>query len=183
MNEVANIAKTSALAVWSLVLGILSLLCFGIIAGMPAIVLGHMGRSKIKQSRGALTGGGMALAGLILGYIGTVIVTIAIISAIAIPNFIAYKNKAFCSKAESEAMNTMAAIADYFSDPEHNTLPTIEQLASDPEYGYMPGEGVEVYISGDIEQFHITAVDTSGRCPRGYQYVYSEPASVNDGWQ
>jgi len=183
MNEVANIAKTSAMAVWSLVLGILSLLCFGIIAGIPAIVLGHMGRSKIKQSRGALTGGGMALAGLILGYIGTVIVTIAIISAIAIPNFIAYKNRGFCSKAVSEAMNTMAAISCYFSIPENETVPTMDQLVTDPDCAYVPGEGVEVYISGNIEQIHITAVDTSGQCHRGQQYVVSMPESMSDGWQ
>ena len=182
MNQPVNVARTSALAVWSLVLGILSLLCIGLFAGIPAIICGHMGRSRIKQSNGALTGGGMALAGLILGYIGTVIVTISIIAAIAVPNFIAYKDKAFCSRTEAEAMNAMAAIADYFSYPEHNTLPTMEQL-SDPEYGYMPAEGVEVHISGDTEQFQITVVDTSGRCPRGYQYVVSEPSSINDGWQ
>ena len=183
MNAPVNVARTSALAVWSMVLGILSLLCIGFFAGIPAIICGHMGRARIKQSQGALTGGGMALTGLILGYIGTVIVTISIIAAVAVPNFVAYRDKAYCSSAEMDAMNAMAVIADYFSDPEHNTLPTIEQLASDSEYGYMASEGVEVYISGDIEQFHITAVDTSGRCPQGYQYVYSEPASVNDGWQ
>jgi hypothetical protein len=183
MNQPVNVVKTSALAVWSLVLGILSLLCVGLFAGIPAIICGHMGRSRIKQSKGALAGGGMALTGLILGYIGTVIVTISIIAAVAIPNFIAYHDKAFCSKTEAEAMNAMAVLADYFSDPNHDTLPTIEQLISDPEYGYSPIGDVEVYISGDIEQIHVTAVDTSGRCSRGYQYVVSMPESVNDGWR
>ncbi len=86
MNEVANVAKASAFAVWSLVLGILSFLCFGLFAGVPAVICGHTARSKIKQSQGTAVGGGMALAGLILGYIGTVITTVAILAAIAVPN-------------------------------------------------------------------------------------------------
>ena len=183
MNEVAKIARTSALAVWSLILGILSLLCFGFFAGIPAIICGHMGRSKIKQSQGTLVGGGMALAGLIMGYIGAVFVTIGILAAIAIPNFIAYKQKAVCSRVEYEAMNAQTAIYCYFADPGHETLPTLAQLASDPECEYFPGQGVEIYISGNIEQIQITAVDTSGECPRGHQYVLSMPESMSDGWQ
>lgn len=56
--------KTSALAIWSLVLAVLG--CF---MGIPSIVLGHMARSEIARSEGRLTGGGLALAGLIIGYI------------------------------------------------------------------------------------------------------------------
>ena len=183
MNEAARVARTSALAVWSLILGILSLLCFAIFAGIPAIICGHMGRSRIKQSGGTLVGGGMALAGLILGYIGTTIVTIAIIAAIAVPNYIAYKNKAFCSRAESEAMWAMTAVSCYFADPAHDTVPTLAQLASDPECMYVPDESAEVYISGNMDQIQITAIDTSGECPQGHQYVVSMPENMTDGWQ
>ena len=183
MNEVVKVARTSALAVWSLILGILSLLCFGIFAGIPAIICGHMGRSRIKQSQGTLVGGGMALAGLIMGYIGAVIVTIGIFAAILVPNFIAYKDKAACGLAEAEAMNAMTAVSCYFADPEHDTAPTLAELATDPECEYYPMNGVEVYINGTFEQVQITAVDTSGRFPLGHQYVVSMPESMNDGWQ
>ncbi|MGD9090578.1 MAG: prepilin-type N-terminal cleavage/methylation domain-containing protein, partial [Desulfobacterales bacterium] len=37
-----------------------------------------------------------------------VIAIIGILAAIAIPNFIAYRNKAFCSAAESDANNIAA---------------------------------------------------------------------------
>ena len=90
MNEVVRTAKTSASAIWSLVLGILSLVCFGLFAGIPAVICGHAARSKVRQSQGALTGEGMALAGLILGYVGTILTSISIIAAILVPNFIAY---------------------------------------------------------------------------------------------
>jgi hypothetical protein len=67
MNQVIKAVKTSALAIWSLVLGILSLTCFGFLSGIPAVICGHIARSEIKKSEGRLEGEGMALAGLITG--------------------------------------------------------------------------------------------------------------------
>jgi Na+/pantothenate symporter len=90
MNQVQAPPRTSPLAVWSLVLGILSLLCFSFFAGIPAIICGHMGRSRIRDSQGALKGEGMALAGLILAYISMALFLIGMIAAIAIPNFTHY---------------------------------------------------------------------------------------------
>mgnify|MGYP001418269542 CR=1 FL=1 len=55
-----------------MILGIVSfVLCLGFLTGIPAIILGHISRGKIKRSNGQLGGGGMALTGLILGYITT----------------------------------------------------------------------------------------------------------------
>src|SRR5579864_7882169 len=61
--------QTDGKAMASLILGILSILCFGLLTGLPAIILGHISRGNIEQSRGRLIGAGMALAGLILGYV------------------------------------------------------------------------------------------------------------------
>ena len=47
-----------------------------------------------------------------------VIAIIGILAAIAIPNFIAYRNKAYCSRAESDANNIAAALSDYYSIPD-----------------------------------------------------------------
>jgi hypothetical protein len=66
---VAGYAPTNALAVASLVCGI-SQVFFWLLTGIPAIIMGHIARRQIKQ-RGE-QGDGMALAGLILGYIGLV---------------------------------------------------------------------------------------------------------------
>ena len=52
-----------------------------------------------------------------------VIAIIGILAAIAIPNFIAYRDKAFCSYAEQDAQSVMAALASYFSEPDHTTTP------------------------------------------------------------
>jgi Tfp pilus assembly protein PilE len=165
MNEIARTAKTSAQAVWSLVLGILSFLCFGFFTGIPAVICGHFARSNIRKSQGALTGGGMALAGLILGYVGIVVTTLGVLAAIAVPNFIAYKSKAFCSRVEAAGNNTAAAISDFYSDPNNTGLPTIAELAE--VTGYSPIENVTVEISGTEYDPVITVFDNSGKCPRG----------------
>jgi competence protein ComGC len=82
--------KTSALAIWSLVLGILSLFCFSIFAAIPGVICGHKALSRIKNSGGALAGQGLAIGGLVTGYIGVLlaIVMIPMMMAIAIPNFV-----------------------------------------------------------------------------------------------
>ena len=61
------------------ILGIISLICglLGLVGGLPsagiiniaAIVMGHMARSQIRQNPNE-DGAGIALAGLIMGYIG-----------------------------------------------------------------------------------------------------------------
>jgi type IV pilus assembly protein PilA len=82
--------QSSGKATASLVCGILFFLWpFTAIA---AVVLGHIALSEIKKSAGRLAGHGMALAGLILGYVGVAMVPfILIIAAIAIPNLLRSK--------------------------------------------------------------------------------------------
>jgi|GEM_PF-837171 len=59
---------TAGSAITSMVLGILSLAtCF--VTGVPAIICGHVARSKIRRSGGVYSGDGLAVAGLILGYV------------------------------------------------------------------------------------------------------------------
>jgi len=60
---------TNSLAIASLVCG-LSQFFAPFIAGIPAIVCGHVARSQIRRT--GERGDGMAMAGLVLGYIGVV---------------------------------------------------------------------------------------------------------------
>ncbi len=82
--------KTSGLAIWSLVLGIFGIVCFSIFAAIPGVICGHTALSRIKRSGGTLSGQGMAIAGLVIGYLGIAwaIVFIPLMAAIAIPNFV-----------------------------------------------------------------------------------------------
>jgi type II secretory pathway pseudopilin PulG len=96
----AQPAQTDTKATVSLVLGIISILCFGVLTGIPAIILGHISRGNISRSMGRLSGGGMALTGLILGYCSLVFSTF-FIAAIMIPNLLRARNAANESAAAS----------------------------------------------------------------------------------
>jgi hypothetical protein len=62
--------RTSVTAIISLVTGILGFVqILPVIGPIAAIITGHMAKSEIKKSAGTVTGGGMATAGLILGYL------------------------------------------------------------------------------------------------------------------
>ena len=70
-------ARTNSLAITSLVCGIAQFM-FGPLATIPAVVCGHVARSQIRRT--GEQGAGLALAGLILGWVGvgfTVLVLIA----------------------------------------------------------------------------------------------------------
>ena len=85
-----------------MILGIASFaLCLTFITGIPAIILGHISWSKVRRSMGQLKGEGMAMAGLIMGYLS--IPWFLIFAAIAIPNFA----KARISANEAVAMSTI----------------------------------------------------------------------------
>ncbi len=79
--------STNGLAIAALICGVCQVF-FWFLAGIPAIVLGHLARKQIRQSGEA--GDGMALAGLILGYVGLALtvlfVVVIVIIAIAAAN-------------------------------------------------------------------------------------------------
>ena len=68
-----SVVHTAPTAIWSLVLAVLSFTCGWLFTAIPAVICGHIARSKIRKSGGALHGKGIATAGLILGYIALVL--------------------------------------------------------------------------------------------------------------
>ena len=76
--------KSSGMAIASLIFGL-----FFLFFPLPivAVVFGHISLSRIKKSAGRLGGRGLAITGLVLGYLGIAMIPlILIIAAIAIPN-------------------------------------------------------------------------------------------------
>jgi Domain of unknown function (DUF4190)/Domain of unknown function (DUF1707) len=71
--------RTNSMAVASMVCGI-GQIFFWFLAGVPAIVFGHVARRQIRETGEA--GDGMALAGLIMGYLG-VLLPILLIAGVA----------------------------------------------------------------------------------------------------
>jgi hypothetical protein len=66
------------LGVWALVLGIVSFLCsLGFVTGIPAIIVGN--KAKRAAVEGRANNGGMGTAGVVLGWIATILSIIGII--------------------------------------------------------------------------------------------------------
>ncbi len=145
-------AQTSGMAIASMICGILGLLLWlpcipAIILGMmkaaalmmilwlpciPAIILGHLGLSAIKKSAGALKGGGMAVAGLVMGYLMiAAIPLIAILAAIAIPAFSSIQEKAVQAKTMSNARQLALAVKMYAQEHEGNLPPSLEKMVEE----------------------------------------------------
>ena len=66
--EAAPIAKTNVLAIVALVAGIAGLTVIPFVSSIVAVVTGHMARKEVRRT--GEQGEGLALAGLITGYIG-----------------------------------------------------------------------------------------------------------------
>ena len=68
--------RTDGLAIASLVIGILSIVCsvacLGIVLGPTAAIMGFVSRQRVASSGGALGGGTLAVVGLVLGILGFV---------------------------------------------------------------------------------------------------------------
>jgi hypothetical protein len=67
----ASAPQTSGMSVASLVLGIVSIFCFGLLLVPPilAVVFGNLALDRIAGSGGTVKGRGMAIAGIVLGWI------------------------------------------------------------------------------------------------------------------
>ena len=81
VTPVAPVAKTNGLAIASLACG-LAQFAFGPLATIPAIMCGYMARSQIKRT--GEQGAGLALAGLILGWVAVILGIVVIVIGLAI---------------------------------------------------------------------------------------------------
>ncbi|WP_343652366.1 DUF4190 domain-containing protein [Stenotrophomonas sp.] len=75
--------QTSTVAVLSLVLGIAGWTVLPFVASIVAIITGHMARAEIRRRPTDLDGDGLALTGLILGWLNVGMVLLGILALIA----------------------------------------------------------------------------------------------------
>jgi hypothetical protein len=73
--------KTNGFAIASMVLGIIWIYWIGSIL---ALVFGYIARGQIRRSQGAQSGDGMAIAGIVLGWIGVGILLLLIVLGVGI---------------------------------------------------------------------------------------------------
>lgn len=107
-----------------------------------------------------------------------VIAIIGILAAIAIPNFIAYRNKTFCSSTESDANFITAAVADYFSIPVNQSVTKGSLDVRDN----LSNNNTWDLDATDVNEIEITVDDASGRCPDEYQDAMDATANPTGYW-
>jgi hypothetical protein len=71
--------RTSSLAIVSLIFGILAYVCLPFVGALIAVICGHSARSEIRRAPpGSIDGDGLALTGLILGWIQLAFTAVAL---------------------------------------------------------------------------------------------------------
>ncbi len=105
-----------------------------------------------------------------------VIAIIGILAAIAIPNFIAYRDKSYCASVEQDCGNVLAALSCYFSEPENRFANRLTSLLQDSTCGFIVNNSsanaqLTQTGSGNQAWWEINVTDLSSRCPRGSYYT------------
>jgi type IV pilus assembly protein PilA len=101
---------------WKAIVSFVSGLCFLFFpASILAVIFGHLSLSEIGESAGRLKGRGMAIAGLILGYLGVAFIPILIIAAIGIPGVLSARIAANEATALSSVRTLNTAELSYSS--------------------------------------------------------------------
>lgn len=114
MTEIQQ-KRTLGLAITSLVFGCLFLFpLLGILFSLTAVILGIIALVKISKNKDTLKGEGLAIAGIVLGGVGIVLIPIiALLAAIAIPNLLRARLNANEAKAESTVKSITMAIENH----------------------------------------------------------------------
>ncbi len=117
--------EKSGLAIASLILGLAGFLLI-FFTGIPAIITGHMARARIEKSGGAIGGSGMALAGLILGYLTTLLLPI-ILAGLLTPVILKAKKNADLAQSINSMRFLSTELHEFHS--RHQSYPK-DELAS-----------------------------------------------------
>jgi hypothetical protein len=142
-------------------LGHPQLFCLSILGSIPAVICGHMALSRIKRSDGALTGQGLAIGGLVTGYIGIVlaVVMIPLMLAIAIPNFVKARQTAQTHSCINHLVQIDGAKNQWAQDKhkQPTDIPTESDLAP-----YLTGGQLPKCLAGG--QYKINSVGEKPTC-------------------
>jgi type IV pilus assembly protein PilA len=156
--------QNSGKATGSLIAGIAAFVVAPFLGALVAIVLGHMGLSEIRKSAGRLKGDGMAIAGLVLGYLQFAgIPVILIVAAIAIPNLL----RARMAANEASAVGSLRTL----------TTAEIRYAEACPKIGYAHAM-VEMGPGGSACREGSNAIDgvLAGGVKNGYRFTPHIPS-------
>jgi len=143
---------------------IASLVCSLLFLGIPAIICGHIARSRIKRDPVNYGGAGMALAGLILGYIETIIPLFVLVVPIAIYTLAGNIDVSKEQRASSDIQSISMQLRTY--EMLNYQRPTTEQGLN---------ALVELPSINPIPEHWKKLMDSIPKDPWGHEYVYHNP--------
>ena len=142
-------SKTIGLAITSLVLGILSITCFSILTGIPAIICGILALNRINKSGGRLRGQGQAIGGLVTG--GVSLLMIPIMAAMLLPAFSAAREKTRRTLCINNLKQIGLALAQYATD-NNDQLPQRQWCDTLTHSGYLSSQRALQCPAGHTEK-------------------------------
>ena len=96
-----------------------------------------------------------------------VIAIIGILAAIAIPQFSAYKDRAYDSDSQASLHNLYLACSAFWAD--NGSTATCTETIATTSFGYSASEGMAITIAtGDEANFSATAINGKGGNAAGY---------------
>jgi hypothetical protein len=129
--------KTPGLAIASLICGIGGFFTC-LLTGIPAIITGHLALGKIQREPGSLKGTGIAMTGLVLGYVTTVASILLIpLAAIATPSVFKALERAKTVQNISSSRQMHLGLQMYASDHEGKYPSDLEALDASGPIGSM----------------------------------------------
>ena len=151
-------AETSGKAVATLICG---LFMWFFPAAVAAVILGHVSLSDIKRSAGRLGGRGMAMTGLVLGYVGLFFIPfILIVAAIAIPNLLRARMAANEASAVGDLRVLNTAAISYSASYSNGFPPSLMSL-----------DGSEA-TQANCDHAHLVDMDLASGLKAGYVFSY-----------
>lgn len=114
-----------------------------------------------------------------------VVAIISVLAAIALPNYIAYRDKSCCTSVEQDAGMVLAALSCYFAEPDNTTCISLESLGNDPNCGFSVNNiaSLTQQGSGNRACWTIEVTDMSNRCPRSTVFSTYMGTSTTPGWR
>ena len=132
-------------------------------SSLAGIILGHLALADIKRSAGRLAGRGLAIGGLVAGYIGTSLGLLFVVAAIAIPNILRAKMAANEASAVGSLRTYNTAMVTYATKCQSQGYPSsLAQL----------GPGVS---AADCQHADLVDAQLGTNLPMksGYRFFYS----------
>lgn len=149
-------------AIASMVLGILSFVgCF--FTGVPAIICGHMARNKIRRSGGVYSGEGLAVTGLILGYVTSTLAVLwmaLLFAGVNVPLSQSMQGWSTERQVRAEGHELALALKRYASAHANKFPAKMELLVSE-----------HFLDQARLTQLQSTELGTSWKGPHGWKYL------------